>query len=60
MFLIKDENIPSSTLNRLDQGIMLNEREESRVICLGNYLTNALNKRNYLTNALNTHRKYGN
>ena len=38
VFLNKDENIPSSILNRLNEGL-----EESGVICLGHYLTNALN-----------------
>ena len=29
VFLIKDENIPSSILNRLNEGLVLNRRERS-------------------------------
>ena len=29
VFLVKDENIPSSILNRLNQGLVLNGRERS-------------------------------
>ena len=32
VFLIKDENIPSSTLKRLNQGLVLNERERSYLL----------------------------
>ena len=31
-FLIKDKNIPSSTLNRLNQALVLNERERSYLL----------------------------
>ena len=48
VFIIKDENIPSSTLNRLNQGLVLNERGRS-------YLLGAL-----FDECINAHSNYDN